>query len=1105
MINKNKIRNFLKSGTAIMICVLLVVTAFSAAAGFLPNTANGNNGVDKTAESKEAGFESHKEPFANGKTGVTLLKSDSSGILLRLNCNRRDLLEEEVEVDNIVYQKIGIPGWSSTNEIGKPQLPTQLVKLAIPDKVTPILEVIKAEYSVLSDFVVYPVPKPVEKEDADGYAYIDFEFEIDEEFYSKDLFYPDNTIGVVSISNIRDVRVAQMEFVPFQYNPTTKELRIYSSLLIKLTYDHPQELVMKDAGPFSGICERNILNYDAPPSNVMKKTPRDEGMVTYPDDLYDPNNTADYLIITNDTFYIPARENHTNGAPDNMLNNLAYHRADYNGFDVAVVSVDDLNGVTDEDIKDFIEYVYDNWDAPHMNDNHVGFLLIVGDTPFVTSHDISDNGISDRWYVCMDGDTDRYPDIMIGRFSVDDDAELDIIADKTIYYEQNYNDSHDWHKHVLLCEGERDWPHEDGNNFPEYKMVTDVLLKLGGWNVSEVFCEEGGTDVDVINNINDGRSIVVYCDHGGWCGWSCLGFSCSDIQQLSNGYKLSLVYSLACHTGSFQKTDDCMGEVFLNHSNGGAVAFWGASKVTGAGSFHFFEYLFESIFENFTYIIGEIITEGIIQLNGNYPEYNLLGDPALDLSDSTKYPEKPDLTLSHLNITTSPEYVTVDDEEVNITATVLNIGGDTATNVTVRFLYKYRDGEQHIINDHVVPEIQPGDHNVLVQPWDISELAGKKSLIIQIDPNDDVDEAFELNNQAGIKVIIFSDVTYVDAENTEGPWDGTFEHPYRILQDGVDSVIPDGTVYVSNGTYVENIVIDKTINLIGEEKYSTIIDAGGCGNVIKITGDQVNISNFTIQNSGNDYYDAGIVLKGSKLGNISGNIIKNNNYGICLRTGSGQVNPSDTTFTGNTITTNDYGIYLQGSHKNTFTRNTIMVNNYGIYIKGMVYGWSTDNIFMDNDIAYNNVCGIKIVGCSRNNHIYHNNFINNYQSAYDEISNTWYNDTFQEGNYWSDYTDQYPDPKDDDPPCGIWDEPYDISGKNPPNQDVYPLVDPWSLIPGDLDGDSDVDQSDLGIFLAAWGTEPGDQFWTPRADINNDGYVDQSDLGILLSNWGYGT
>jgi len=59
-------------------------------------------------------------------------------------------------------------------------------------------------------------------------------------------------------------------------------------------------------------------------------------------------------------------------------------------------------------------------------------------------------------------------------------------------------------------------------------------------------------------------------------------------------------------------------------------------------------------------------------------------------------------------------------------------------------------------------------------------------------------------------------------------------------------------------------------------------------------------------------------------------------------------------------------------------------------------------------------------------------------------------------------------------------------------------------IPGDIDGDGDVDQADLGALLSAYGSSDGDPNWNPDADLDGDGDVDQADLGILLSNYGIG-
>ncbi len=55
---------------------------------------------------------------------------------------------------------------------------------------------------------------------------------------------------------------------------------------------------------------------------------------------------------------------------------------------------------------------------------------------------------------------------------------------------------------------------------------------------------------------------------------------------------------------------------------------------------------------------------------------------------------------------------------------------------------------------------------------------------------------------------------------------------------------------------------------------------------------------------------------------------------------------------------------------------------------------------------------------------------------------------------------------------------------------------------GDVDGDGDTDLTDLGILLAAWGSEPGDPNWDPRADLDPTGRINAADLGILLGDWG---
>lgn len=57
--------------------------------------------------------------------------------------------------------------------------------------------------------------------------------------------------------------------------------------------------------------------------------------------------------------------------------------------------------------------------------------------------------------------------------------------------------------------------------------------------------------------------------------------------------------------------------------------------------------------------------------------------------------------------------------------------------------------------------------------------------------------------------------------------------------------------------------------------------------------------------------------------------------------------------------------------------------------------------------------------------------------------------------------------------------------------------------PGDLDGDGQVGQADLGLLLASYGLCPGDPGYVPAAGkLAGDPCVTQADLGVLLSNYG---
>lgn len=176
---------------------------------------------------------------------------------------------------------------------------------------------------------------------------------------------------------------------------------------------------------------------------------------------------------------------------------------------------------------------------------------------------------------------------------------------------------------------------------------------------------------------------------------------------------------------------------------------------------------------------------------------------------------------------------------------------------------------------------------------------------------------------------------------------------YPLIQWAINAANPGDTIKVASGTYHERIVVNKTISLIGQGRYTTIIDAQETGTVITVTAPNVNITGFTIKNGETWGITGGyLVFNNIVESNVGGikdaEIVKNNivrNNGAFGYSESCGILAHNSLIEGNTILDNFNGIEAHGSTiQNNLVKNTELWG-YGLKVGGCLV---VDNTIKEN-------------------------------------------------------------------------------------------------------------------------------------------------------------
>ncbi|MCQ2314554.1 MAG: C25 family cysteine peptidase [Bacteroidales bacterium] len=463
---------------------------------------------------------------------VRLISSDEKQIVV--NFSLEGFNATRVETPNGIQNIITVPEMATSLIAGEPNLPHFPIPALIGDKAEMGVKVTDVQYT---DFNIEVAPskgnisRQIDPETV-PYTY--------GEMYGKDAFYPAEQAYLESPYIVRDFRGQNIVVRPFAYNPVTKTLRVYTNMTITMAKvsDNGENQksarksnIIKTTSEYKAAYERRFINFET-------------ASKVYP---YVEDN-GEMLVICADQF--------VNGMmPLVNWKNIS-------GRPTTIVSVTEAGGNSDTGLKNYIKSVYDD------PDRNLAYVLFVGDYNHITPHALSGER-SDNWFGQLEG-TDHYPEVFIGRFSAETDEHIATQVNKVLYYERDLQSNVTWvDKGMGIGYIGAGSGHYGEDDYEHIDLIRDTLEHYTYSHVTEHHGGYGGdaSTTTISATINQGISIINYCNHGSQDSWGVAGYSSSNVHALVNDNMLPIVWSVACLNGQFNYGSECFAEAWMRATN----------------------------------------------------------------------------------------------------------------------------------------------------------------------------------------------------------------------------------------------------------------------------------------------------------------------------------------------------------------------------------------------------------------------------------------------------------------------------------------------------------------------------------------------------------
>lgn len=486
--------------------------------------------------------------LSNGKASkpqVELVTSNDNQIVVNFHLNGFNTTR--VETPRGIQNIVNVPEMVSMLQAGAPDLPQFAIPAIIGDKAEMQVSVTKSSFVDYDNVEIAPSKGNFSRQIDPAtvpYTY--------GEAYSTNAFFPAAQATLDDPYIIRDFRGQNIMVKPFAYNPVTKTLRVFTDLTITMNKvsDNGENQKVRSRGTHKMAPETKaeyssrFINYNQAGTKYNFLEDRGEMLIICPSQ------------------YMEAMQ------PYVEWKNIS-------GRPTTMVSLTDAGGNSDNSIKNYIQSFYND---PNHN---LGYILLIGDYNDLTPHSFSQgsySGRSDLWFAMLEGN-DLYPEVHIGRFSVGNVNDVNTHVNKVLYYERDMPAGLTWlNKGIGIGANEGNGQGHNGGeaDYVHMNYIRDTLLHYTYASVSQQYSGVGsGTSANAISaDVNAGASIINYCNHGSVDSWAVAGYSNSDVNALTNDYKLPYVISVACLNGQFNS--NCFAEAWLRATNNSTGAPTGA-------------------------------------------------------------------------------------------------------------------------------------------------------------------------------------------------------------------------------------------------------------------------------------------------------------------------------------------------------------------------------------------------------------------------------------------------------------------------------------------------------------------------------------------------